>query len=452
MRAVTCAYSASLSRSGFEPTTAPGRSRCRIVRARSAIHRSTSDLRSIVAITVAMAATMLAAIDGRVAVVLAPTAALADGLTKCVLLGARTDERVRLTAMLAPLNAESIVLGIRFAMTRLVDIRPDIFVGLALLTCASSASGDAAATCRKQTPPALIQLKDVMSHGRFVSYQPTSLQIVDGHATHASEASIADDLTVLRKRFDGLITYGALNGAERIPDVAAKMGFRAVIVGVWDISNTEEIANAIAAWRRHPELVVGISLGNEIVFGKRGTFESIGRVLESVRAEATGVLLTTSEPFHLFYDGDAAATLADIDFMLVNVHPVFQPWFAQAPTENAAQFVVNVVDRLAQSYCGPILVKETGEPTAPAAAGLFAITSGGLLSNTTRRICVDTDACVRVFCRVRRTLAGRRQPPGAGLPSRRSPLGVVRRKAQSKSRRCNHTGTLENRSDIWRNE
>ena len=147
------------------------------------------------------------------------------------------------------------------------------------------------------------------------------------------------------------------------------MGFRAVIVGVWDISNREEIANAIAAWRRHPDLVVGISLGNEIVFGKRGTFESIRRVLEAVRAEAGGALLTTSEPFHLFYDGEAAPVLAQIDFMLVNVHPVFQPWFAQAPSENAAQFVVNVVDRLAQIYCGPILVKETGEPTAPAAAG-----------------------------------------------------------------------------------
>jgi exo-beta-1,3-glucanase (GH17 family) len=253
-------------------------------------------------------------------------------------------------------------------MTRRGDIRLCLFFALALLPCASSA-GDAAPTCRKQTPPALTQLKDAMSRGRFVSYQPTSLQIVDGRATHASEASIADDLTVLRGRFDGLITYGALNGAERIADVAATMGFRAVIVGVWDISNSEEIANAVAAWRRHPGLVVGISLGNEIVFGKRGTFESILRVLQAVRADAQGVLLTTSEPFHLLYDGEAAAMLAQIDFMLVNVHPVFQPWFAQAPSENAARFVVNVVDRLAQIYCGPILVKETGEPTAPAAAG-----------------------------------------------------------------------------------
>jgi hypothetical protein len=295
-------------------------------------------------------------------------------------------------------------------MTRRGDIRLCLFFALALLPCASSA-GDAAPTCRKQTPPALTQLKDAMSRGRFVSYQPTSLQIVDGRATHASEASIADDLRVLRGRFDGLITYGALNGAERIADVAATMGFRAVIVGVWDISNSEEIANAVAAWRRHPGLVVGISLGNEIVFGKRGTFESILRVLQAVRADAQGVLLTTSEPFHLFYDGEAAAMLA-------------------------------VVRAGAERKCGPVRRQRRRSARADllwsdsrqgdrrtdctGRRRVFAVTSGGFLSNTARRICIDTDARVRVFCRVRRTLAGRRQPSGAGLPSRRRPLGVVR--------------------------
>jgi thiamine biosynthesis lipoprotein len=48
---------------------------------------------------------------GRAAVVLAPTAALADGLTKCVLLSTSADERVRLATTLATLQAESLVLG-----------------------------------------------------------------------------------------------------------------------------------------------------------------------------------------------------------------------------------------------------------------------------------------------------------------------------------------------------
>ena len=50
-------------------------------------------------------------IDDCAAIVLAPTAALADGLSKCVLLSTRADERVRLATMLAMLHAESLELG-----------------------------------------------------------------------------------------------------------------------------------------------------------------------------------------------------------------------------------------------------------------------------------------------------------------------------------------------------
>lgn len=226
---------------------------------------------------------------------------------------------------------------------------------------------NAAPVCRQNVQ--IDAVREALAHARFVSYQPTTLRIVDGKATHADEASIADDLTVLRSRFDGLITYGASSGAERVPDVAAALGYKAVIVGVWDPSSDEEVGNAIAAWRRHPQLVVGISLGNEAVFGKRFDFESLGRAIDRVRTKAPGLALSTTEPFHLFLTEAATPTLQRIDFMLANVHPVFQPWFASASDETAAQFVINVVDLLAAAYCGPILVKETGVPTAPNKAG-----------------------------------------------------------------------------------
>lgn len=208
-----------------------------------------------------------------------------------------------------------------------------------------------------------------MVHARFIAYQPTQLQMVDGRATQAGDASITDDLTVLRSHFDALITYGALHGAEHVPDIAAKLGFKAVIVGVWDVSKDSEVGNAIAAWRRHPQLVVGLSLGNEAAFGKRATFEELARAIDNVRTKAPGLALSTTEPFHLFLTDAALPLMAKMDFMLANVHPVFQPWFATASDETAAQFVVNVVGLLAAVYCGPILVKETGVPTAPAAAG-----------------------------------------------------------------------------------
>ena len=247
-----------------------------------------------------------------------------------------------------------------------------LLVGVTLLLSVASVPAvgrDAVCRAEPDVQPSLAHLANRMAHGRFVAYQPTALQIIDGRATQADEASIADDLTVLRSRFDGLITYGSLNGAERIADVAARAGYKAVILGVWDLSNGVEISNEIAAWQRHPQLVVGISLGNEIVFSKRGDFGTLAHAFDTVRRRAPGVALTTTEPFHVFLNDDSASLLAKMDFMLVNVHPIFQPWFASAPDENAAQFVVNVADLLVGVYCGPVLVKETGEPTAPLEAG-----------------------------------------------------------------------------------
>jgi hypothetical protein len=143
------------------------------------------------------------------------------------------------------------------------------------------AMANAAPVCRHEVQ--IDAIREALAHTRFVSYQPTALRIIDGKATHANEASIADDLTVLRSRFDGLITYGASSGAERVPDVAAALGYKAVIVGVWDPSSDEEVGKAIAAWGRHPQLVVGISLGNETVLGKRFDFESLGGAIGEVR-------------------------------------------------------------------------------------------------------------------------------------------------------------------------
>ena len=77
-------------------------------------------------------------------------------------------------------------------------------------------------------------LQNVMATGRFVAYQPTALKAVDGKLTTADDASIRADLETLRPWFDGLITYGAQNGNERVPDIATELGFRAVILGVWD--------------------------------------------------------------------------------------------------------------------------------------------------------------------------------------------------------------------------
>ena len=237
------------------------------------------------------------------------------------------------------------------------------------------AAGLAASTfpqlaCAQTSKANLTPLKRAMAQGRFVTYQPTALKAVNGILSPASEDSIRADLAVLRPYFDSLITYGALSGNERVPDIAASLGFRAVIVGVWDVNDPQEVENALAAWKRNQGVVVGITLGNEVMLGKRGAWGDLSHALDNLRAQAPALPLTTTESFAQFLDdADALSVMTRMDFMLVNIHPVFESWFKTAPAFNRADFVGQQVERLAKIYRGPILVKETGTPTGPASEG-----------------------------------------------------------------------------------
>src|SRR5512137_215088 len=86
-------------------------------------------------------------------------------------------------------------------------------------------TGGAVCAVRAAAAARLRRLDEALAHGRFIAYHPTSLQVWDGRVTPAQPESIRDDLRVLRERFDALITYGALNGAEAIPAIAARLGF-----------------------------------------------------------------------------------------------------------------------------------------------------------------------------------------------------------------------------------
>ncbi len=229
----------------------------------------------------------------------------------------------------------------------------------------------AAPSCatRPAAAPALQQLQSVMATGRWIAYQPTSLQVIHGQLTQANPASIKQDLQALRPRFDGLITYGSSNGADQVADIAAQLGFRALILGIWDVGNAREIAAAVAAAKRHPTVVVGISLGNERLYAKQASAAQLAAGVNQLRQQVPQLALTTTEPFHLFLKPDATVIMQASDFMLVNIHPIFEPWFRNAPDANAAEFVGNVVTKLQAVACGPVLVKETGVPTAPEAMG-----------------------------------------------------------------------------------
>jgi exo-beta-1,3-glucanase (GH17 family) len=101
------------------------------------------------------------------------------------------------------------------------------------------------------------------------------------------------------------------------------------------------------------------------LLAQRHAWPVLRAAIERLRAALPAVAIATSEPFYYYLDGDPPDFLAVQDFLLPSVHPLFQPWFAQATTAQAVEFVVEVAARLSAKTDKPVLIKETGLPSGP---------------------------------------------------------------------------------------
>jgi exo-beta-1,3-glucanase (GH17 family) len=212
----------------------------------------------------------------------------------------------------------------------------------------------------------LTRLRVALETVRFATYTPRNFR--PNHGAVVAATDIAADLDLLRGHFDGLITYSTERGLAAVPELAATRGFRAVVLGVWNPLDPAELNRAIALCHRFPDLIVGLALGNEGLAAKRYTWPALAAAFDRVHRILPDKPLTTSEPFGLLLDSPPVM-LERLDFLLPNIHPLSEPWFAAAPKAAAPELVVNVVGRL-KALGKPILVKETGLPSGPVSTKL----------------------------------------------------------------------------------
>lgn len=221
-------------------------------------------------------------------------------------------------------------------------------------------------------PPPYPQLTAALTQERFVAYTPRSFSTLHGVAQPATGAGIQADLKILRPYFSGLITYGLGDGQDAIPELAIAAGFRAIVLGVWDPTDHKELDRAIALAKRHPQHIVALVLGNEGLIWKRYRADDLRAAAAYVRARLPAIALGSSEPFAMYVDSPDASALLELDLLLPNIHPRFEPWFRAENIEQAADFVVQVLARLHALTPRPILIKESGLPSAPAEQGFSA--------------------------------------------------------------------------------
>lgn len=234
------------------------------------------------------------------------------------------------------------------------------FGGFALLLAISG--------CARPASEPIERVQRALANVRFVAYTPRGFD-ARTETDEVSPRAMRADLELLRRHFDGLVTYSSAKGLALVPSVARELGFRAVVLGVWDPTSEDELALAIAAARSQPEIVLALALGNEGLFFARYDSAALGRAFARVRRELPGVAVTTTEPFSSYLDAALARALPRQDFLLPVAHPLDQPWFKQAKPETAVDFVVNVVRELEAMTGLPVLVKETGLPSGPREQG-----------------------------------------------------------------------------------
>ena len=211
------------------------------------------------------------------------------------------------------------------------------------------------------------RVRTALASVRFVAYTPRGFDPGAGHA--ADPAALRADLALLRKRFDGLITYSCANGLDQLAELAREAGFHALVLGVWAPGDSSELERALAAAGSEPELVIGLALGNEGLFFGRYDARALAAAFARARAARPDLALATSEPFAVYLEPARAAALPAQDFLLPNVHPTGEPWFGAAPESASVELVANVVAELERRFALPVLVKETGVPSGPESDG-----------------------------------------------------------------------------------
>ena len=209
-----------------------------------------------------------------------------------------------------------------------------------------------------------IKLEDLFKNLCWVAYSPTSFDPTTDPIQWPSKESVREDLQVLRSAgFNGLVTYGAKyrdrNKSKRlldIPRLAQKTGFNAMIVGVWDPTDEEELQAAERASRY--SIVIGYSIGNEGL-DVRYNLKTLTTTIDRIR-ETTGKPVTTTEEVGDYLSEDSPLRHIG-DWIFPNVHPYFAS--LRNPQE-AVRWTAEMFDIFRPFSPKPLIFKEVGLPSS----------------------------------------------------------------------------------------
>lgn len=198
---------------------------------------------------------------------------------------------------------------------------------------------------------------------RMVAYSPSGEILQD-----PSHRELRTQLTRLREKFDGLSLYQCAPETPTLVAMAHELGYKAVLLTVWDPRSESELATASSIVRdQSGSMALAISLGNEGLMEKRYTFADLGAARAELLERSAGhdaVEITTTEPWWLYLKPEEKKLREFGDFTSTNIHVVWDTDIADPAI--AASWTHDRAKELGDAVGKPILLREAGFPGAGA--------------------------------------------------------------------------------------
>lgn len=191
-------------------------------------------------------------------------------------------------------------------------------------------------------------------------YTPGQSPFIEG--TVIPPAQIEHDLALLAERFDCVRTYSVGQGLDYVPEAAAKLGLE-VMLGVWigwtDADNRRELALGIKRANQYPEVVRALVVGNEVLLRQEQKPAKLKAYIEQAQ-NATDVPVTYADVWEFWLKNRDMED--SVDFVTAHILPYWED--EPQHIDHAVAHATNVMAKLHETFVKPILIGETGWPSA----------------------------------------------------------------------------------------
>jgi exo-beta-1,3-glucanase (GH17 family) len=150
------------------------------------------------------------------------------------------------------------------------------------------------------------------------------------------------------------------------------------------LTEVKTLTHTLSSNKLSSSYISGVLVGNEILFNKVMSASQLASKINDVKSKVKshGLMVGTCEIPSSF----SSATIKASDFLVVNIHP----YFGQVPVSQAANNLVLQYNALKNTVKGkPLIVGETGWPTAGASNGQSVPSTHNLQTYVNDIQCID---------------------------------------------------------------